>query len=174
MERRLRLAMTYSGPAPNIPRLAVLVLSGTLAGCAQALPTLPWTQQSPLEATGPYQLSSEERDLDCRKLTGRMQLRILQIRDFETQRQTTDLSKTAQGLAINVGGGTRYGIDPDGRYRRDIEILEVYNRRLAELKCRTYDLQKELATTDVKVTPKPVAPATPAKANGKPAAKPGA
>ena len=61
-----------------------------LAGCASEPPEAAVTPAPPPGASAPttsqappsYQLSEKELGLKCKDLTGRMQVRILQIRDY--------------------------------------------------------------------------------------------
>lgn len=100
---------------------------------------------SRLPSAAGYQLSANELELDCRKLTGRMAVRIVQVRDFQTRSQTTALSRGVQSATKPVFGGSTEGMDPDGRYARDRGMLEAYNRRLEEKNCPNFDLDTELA-----------------------------
>ncbi|MDX2259133.1 MAG: hypothetical protein NW205_09500 [Hyphomicrobiaceae bacterium] len=161
--RRWGLALNSCSAYGLVAGLALLV-----SGCASSL-------DSSLPAAsfegGTYRLSEEEAALDCRKITGRMQVRILQIRDYEERRQTSALSKTMQNAARPVVGGTQIGVAPDTDVARDRMVLEAYNRRLAELNCPTYDLAAELKPRDFRETPR----ARPApKADVQPASTPSA
>jgi hypothetical protein len=107
-----------------------------------------------LQGSG-YQLSEEELKLDCKKLTGTMQIRILQMRGYDTNKKTSAVSRGLQSLTTPIFGGTKEGTDPDGQYRKDRAMLEAYNRQLAVKQCRTFDLDAELATTSTNETPTP-------------------
>jgi hypothetical protein len=98
-----------------------------------------------LPSGGGYTLTAEEMGLDCRKLTGRMAVRIVQVRDFQTRTQTTSLSRGIQTAMKPAYGGHGEGTDPYGRYARDRAQLEAYNQRLAEKNCANFDLDAELA-----------------------------
>ncbi|MGE0022090.1 MAG: hypothetical protein AB7S70_00475 [Hyphomicrobium sp.] len=98
-----------------------------------------------LPSSGAYALSPEELALDCRKLTGRMAVRIVQIRDFQSRAQTTSLSRGIQSASKPAFGGSGEGSDPEGRYARDRAQLTAYNARLAEKNCANFDLDAELA-----------------------------
>lgn len=100
-------------------------------------------------------LTDEEAALGCKKINGRMQLLILQIRDYPDRESGSMLSRGIQSLTVPLIGGTRTGLDPDGRYQRDVRRLEAFNARLAQLKCPTFDLEYELSVRDVRHTPKP-------------------
>ncbi len=91
-----------------------------------------------------YQLKPEELALDCKKLTGRMAVRIVQIRDFASRSQSTSLSRGLQTAMKPAFGGLGEGADPGGRYARDRAMLEAYNQRLAEKNCANFDLDAEL------------------------------
>ena len=104
--------------------------------------------------TSNYQLSVDELGYDCRKLTGLMQVRILQMRGYENRRHPSAVARNVQSVATPIFGGTKEGVDPDGQYQRDRAMLEAYNQRLALKDCKTFDIAAELAaTTDA--TPMP-------------------
>lgn len=108
-------------------------------------PTVPAETVARLPSRGGYRLTAEELDLDCRKLTGRMAVRIVQIRDFQSRALTTSLSRGLQSAARPAFGGSGEGTDPEGRYARDRAMLEAYNQRLADQNCANFDLDAELA-----------------------------
>jgi hypothetical protein len=91
-----------------------------------------------------YELSPTELALDCKKLTGRMRLRILQLRTSADRHPTSEVSRTAQSMVTPFLGGSQYGADPAADQARDRAILEAYNRQLAAKSCRTIDLEAEL------------------------------
>jgi hypothetical protein len=131
--------------------------------CAPALVALLASCTSSSPDAGPpatgageeYVLSAQELKLSCRKLTGRMQVRILQIRDHEQRARPSAASRLAQQAAASLYGGPRHGIDPDAEYRRDRAMLEAYNRQLAVKRCETFDLEAELTPKSVRDTPTP-------------------
>lgn len=91
-----------------------------------------------------YQLSEQERKYDCKKLTGAMQVRILQIRDYDQRNRPTLAARSVQSVTTPIWGGTKEGMDPDGQHRRDLAMLEAYNGLLAQKNCKTFDLAAEL------------------------------
>jgi len=105
--------------------------------------------------TSGYQLSEEELKFDCKKLTGLMQIRILQVRGYDSNKKATAAARGIQSLATPIFGGTKEGVDPDGQYRKDLAMLQAYNRQLGVKQCRTFDLDAELASTANDVTPEP-------------------
>lgn len=148
-------------PPKSAPTSAVLLATGLLlSACASsadsfAPPLTTGTPAAPSQA-GAYTLTEDELDLDCKRLTGRMQVRILQIRDFASRPQTSATSHTLQQAAISIFGGTTEGTAPAERYARDKAILQAYNRRLAEKGCKTFDLDAELQPKPYDETPMPV------------------
>jgi hypothetical protein len=151
--------------------IAVLIAL-LIAGCAQALPGYSpdlRVQQNQakaakeaagagrLEPSGQYTLGPDELALDCKKLTGRMQVRILQIRDHNERSVGTGVARAAQQVAQPVFGGATYGARPDADVARDRAVLEAYNRQLAAKNCKTFDLDAELRPKPVRETPTPTA-----------------
>jgi hypothetical protein len=139
----------------------ILVLGGCAStpgpGPVAAPAEAPPAQKSAAASTGSYTLNAEELALDCRKLTGRMQVRILQIRDYSERQGSTGFSHVVQTATTSVLGGTKEGTDPDGRIARDRAVLEAYNNQLAAKGCPTFNLVAELKPRGVMETPSPVA-----------------
>lgn len=140
--------------------LTLCVLAAVAAGCAgpgggSTAALAPGSL--PGSAAG-YQLTEEERGLDCKKLTGRMQVRILQVRDFEARERTSFVARGLQTATTSVLGGSKEGADPDGQYQRSRAQLAAYNQLLASKGCRTFDLESELKPKPITETPTPVAP----------------
>jgi hypothetical protein len=142
--------------------LGLMLLTATLAcGCAGApaepppsLVSDPPPLANDTAAFSDYQLSEDEKKFDCKKLTGKMQVRILQIRSYDTRPKASSLARTTQSVTTPIFGGTKEGLDPDGQYRRDRAMLEAYNRELGYKKCKTFDIEAELKKTDG--TPAPI------------------
>jgi hypothetical protein len=107
-----------------------------------------------LQGSG-YQLSEEELKFDCNKLTGTMQIRILQMRGYDTNKKTSTIARSLQSLTTPIFGGTKEGVDPDGQYLKDRAMLEAYNRQLGSKQCKTFDLDTELAIKSTDVMPAP-------------------
>lgn len=131
-----------------------------LGACASQSPSLTTSSLAPpsvnpaaqpvetvsrLPAEAGYRLTTAERDLDCRKLTGRMAVRIMQLRDYQNRVQASAVSRAMQStVSPYIGKGTSSGADPDGRYAHDRAKLAAYNDLLAEKKCANFDLEAEL------------------------------
>jgi hypothetical protein len=132
-------------------------------GCATALPGGTPVPPKPLPADTrgtydgkAYVLSDAEQKLDCKKLTGRMQVRILQIRDTAERPKPSETGQTAFSTFTTITGKPTYGSDPDRQLANDRAVLEAYNRQLAAKGCATYNLDDELRAQPASVTPKPV------------------
>ncbi len=154
------------------PELQLALLSaGLICGCAgaqsgaieapkSASPAVgqssagPAPVQSGLQPDGRYVLSASELALNCRKLTGRTVVRILQIRDYQLTKKGSLAARSLQKVVTPVFGGTERGADPDADYYRDRAMVEAYNRRLAEKGCKSFDLVKELQPKPAAESPK--------------------
>ena len=146
-----------------------LLASALLCGCASAPTEVPPslvtdmppppapgdTGSVPQPHAGGYQLTAEEQKYDCRKLTGQMQIRILQMRGYDSRKKSSMAARGVQSITTPIFGGTKEGTDPDGQYRKDLAQLEAFNQQLAAKKCKTFDLQAELASTENDATPTP-------------------
>lgn len=128
---------------PLAPSAAPVV--ETASTSIQVAETQPSETVSRLPPPSAYQLTPEEQGLGCKKLTGRMAVRIVQIRDYQTRSQTSQLARSLQTATKPMFGGSGEGSDPEGRHARDVAQLHAYNQRLAEKKCPDFDLEKELA-----------------------------
>lgn len=108
-----------------------------------------------------YVLSSEERALDCRRLTGRMQVRILQVRDRAPKSDAAYVAYMKSALRASrnlmLRGSTRAGEGTqEERAARDIAMLRAYNQLLAQKGCPAFDLEAELKVKSLAHTPRPV------------------
>jgi hypothetical protein len=96
-----------------------------------------------LQADGTYQLNNQERQLDCKKLTGTIQVRLLDLRDYRERHKASLLARTVHGAAAMTGDG-KYGADTDADYARERARLHALNNRLKEKGCKTIDIDGEL------------------------------
>ncbi len=140
----------------RVPLAGLVALGAALtqSGCASSVEVVP----AKVSQNGVYQLNAEELALDCRKLTGRMQIRILQVRSYSEKQATSLVSKGLQSSIVPVFGGTSQGSNPDAQYATDRAQLEAYNKQLVAKGCKSYDLDAALATSDVRITPVPTIP----------------
>lgn len=137
-------------------RTAVLIFFALslLSGCASmsSSPTQSTSslQNAPNEKK--YSLSEEELKLDCRKLTGRTQVRIMASRGADLKDAPSAASQTFGFLANSLLGSNYNSVS---QMSNDRLILEAYNKRLGELGCKSFDLDKELANRPSAPTPEP-------------------
>jgi hypothetical protein len=154
------------------------LMAGVSIGCAgtptmaaersKISPTIVPTFEQPdlSAANATYKLSNEELRYDCKRLTGRIQVRIRQLRSTQSDPKTSELARGMQKAVTPFVAGTTRAIDPDGDNARDRAMLRAYNAQLAAKNCKTFDLEAELkagATSD----PRPVAKPAAAPAAGK-------
>lgn len=158
------------------PSPLAVVPAGKAAAAASA-PNTGLIRQDLLPQIGPkvkarsadaaYQLTPEEQKLDCKKLTGKMQVRILQMRDQRERTLTSKASQLIQSAVVPVLGGSPHGANPGDDFKRDRAWLEAYNAQLAAKKCPAYDLDNELQPRSIRDTPQPVPNADGSKSGGK-------
>ena len=152
-------------------RLACGALPLALAGCAAAMPgyvppntrtKLPTQSvksaaepqtQAAVTADGTYIPSSKERDLNCRRLTGVVQIKIQQVRDIEAH-PTTGLvtSITSKATPRHTAAG-----QPGAAYSEERAKLIGLNQLMVEKNCGRFDLEAALAPGN-KETPEPIQP----------------
>lgn len=138
----------------------MLVLAG-LQGCATnpagttSSVLTPAMASTAAAAKGGYVLSADELDYDCKQLTGRMQVRILEIRDYNERTRSTAASRLLQSAVTGIIGGTDAGKDPKGAYVKDRAMLQAYNGQLAAKGCKSFKLDDDVRPKDVKITPVP-------------------
>ncbi len=130
-------------PFLHLALVTALIVAALPATAGEKKPkVLPKT--GTIDAAGAYQLSSDELALDCKRLTGKMQIRILQFRDYDPARKPSMVGNALHTLHNPLIGGSTRGMDPAAEHQADLAMLQAYNKRLAEKKCRTFDLEAEL------------------------------
>lgn len=138
--------------------VAAALAAGALSAVAAEKKLKTSVQPGAVDATGTYRLSADELAFDCKRLTGKMQVRILQIRDHDPARKPSAVGNALWSMHNPLIGGSTRGMDPVAEHRADHAMLEAYNKRLAEKKCKTFDLEAELKPQAVTATPRPQAP----------------
>lgn len=138
-----------------------------LAGCAGATPEPESAAiAGPAAAPAPpvvYELTKQDKTMDCRRLTGRIRVKLALLKSAAGAPKASEPAALAQKAVTPVFGGTTRGADPAADLRADRAQIDAFNKRLAELKCPTVDVDAELAKA-------PAAPAS--KAPKAPGAKP--
>ena len=142
-----------------LARLLLLSALLTLAACAAAVPGYtppPLTEKKenkfikPLASgsVGPdglYHMSDAETAMDCKRLTGSMQITIARLKDAYGRDEPSALSSMAQSTFAPVLGGSNFGSDRQAVYARERAKLDAYNTELASRNCKTIDIDAELA-----------------------------
>jgi hypothetical protein len=120
----------------------------SLVALAVALP-------STADAKMKQKADTPDDKLSCKQLTGRIQVKIMELRGFGERKQASGLSRGIQsGLSATLGNLAN-GVDPQGDYDADIKRLHDYNQRLAAKNCKSYDLDAELKKSEIDDVPAP-------------------
>ncbi|HUC45990.1 MAG TPA: hypothetical protein VMR94_05500 [Hyphomicrobiaceae bacterium] len=141
-------------------RLSLLAVLPLLASCA----AVPGYTPPPLEGShdkskfakalesgdvgpeGRYEMSSAEKAMDCKRLTGSIQITISRLKDPLVRQEPSAMSSAAQKLSTPLyGGGSNKAGDRQAIYARERAKLEAYNAELAAKGCKTVDIEGELA-----------------------------
>jgi hypothetical protein len=154
---------------------AALVLAGTCAlqpvlpASAQKKPTPTVSDAGTFDASGRYQLSEAEQKLDCKKLNGRVRMRLLQLRaELSDKSRPTGAAQALQtvtnpAVKLMFGGASSYGTDRASQLARDRAVIEGYNQQLVAKNCQAYDVAAELRKTSGDPAPTPIAKPVAAK-----------
>jgi hypothetical protein len=128
-----------------------------LAACSAAVPgyTPPPFHQSksllakPLESgdmrDGRYEMSKTEKAMDCKRLTGSMQIVMARLRDDYVRQEPSAIASTAQSVGAPLFGGSGTGADRQAVYARERAKLDAYNDELGAKGCKRLDIDAELA-----------------------------
>ncbi|MEO1694859.1 MAG: hypothetical protein AAFR55_06440 [Pseudomonadota bacterium] len=146
-------------PGWAVARRLLVMAGGALlvAGCAGPAQQLDLTTAGigAFDPDGTYQLSAAEQSLSCRRLTGRMQVRILQVRDRRDERSGTFGAMIANSSLVGSANPSGAAAPAATASARDVKILEAYNRALVAKNCPSFDLGAELKPRPVAHTPRP-------------------
>jgi hypothetical protein len=137
------ILLALGGCAASVEPVGYSLASGSDAPTTTAATSAPAPIGASTAKAPAYALSEEENGLDCRRINGRMKIRIMQLRDQATRTRTSELSRGLQ-TATSQFGGSGYGSSPDSEHARDRAMLEAYNGLLASKGCKTFDLEAEL------------------------------
>lgn len=155
-----------AGPSPLTPKagatvLPVLVVFGLIFNVRPGLAQFEQRASAPSQAAPqrpasiPYKMTPADLALDCPRLTGRIRVRIRQIRASINDAPTSSLSRGLQAATVPVLGGSSFGIDPRADVASELGQVEAYNKRLNEKNCAAFDLDDVLAPGN-RSDPKPV------------------
>lgn len=110
------------------------------------------SQQDTTHGAG-YQPPIDDKKMNCKQLSSRVQLLILQLRGYGDRKQASGLSRGLQSAFAATVGTTATGSDPEGQHSADLKKLQEYNQRLIASGCNSYDLDYELKQTDPLASP---------------------
>ena len=94
---------------------------------------------------GRYQMSADEKAMDCKRLTGSIQITISRLRDPLGRQDPSAVASTAQKLTSPLYGSSAKTADRQAVYARERAKIEAYNEELAAKGCKTIDIEAELA-----------------------------
>jgi hypothetical protein len=94
---------------------------------------------------GHYEMSAAEKAMDCKRLTGSIEITISRLRDPFVRQEPSAASSAAQKLSTPLYGGANKGGDRQAILARERAKLEAYNAELAAKGCKTVDIEAELA-----------------------------
>ena len=124
----------------------------------------------PVQAADPgYVVTDADRKLDCRRLTGRITVRLMELRAERSDAggAGSGVGQAIQGAtnsaaAVMFGKSSTYLADRPQRLGRDYAQLKAYNGLLAEKACAVFDIDAELGKPTDAPQPRPIraAPAT--------------
>lgn len=93
---------------------------------------------------GTYELTDQEKALNCKQLTGSIQIRLEQMRVHASRPRPSEVSAAMQKTARPFIHGSERGADPDADFARDKAQIVAYNDALKEKKCKSFDIETEL------------------------------
>jgi hypothetical protein len=138
-----------------IARLSCCAAFLLLAACAAAIPGYtppPFKERGKMAKGmesgemqgGQYVMADEEKQMDCKRITGSMMITIERLK-FRGQEPATSGVAVAASQVPAYARSSSKGLDREAEYSRDRARLEAYNRHLAAKGCRTVNIDAELA-----------------------------
>src|SRR5215475_14613314 len=76
---------------------------------------------------GRYEMSAAEKAMDCKRLTGSIEITISRLRDPLVRQEPSAVSSAAQKLTTPLYGGSNKGGDRQAIYARERAKLDAYN-----------------------------------------------
>ena len=145
-----------------LTRLSSCATLLALAGCAAAMPgyvpdkgrlqlakdkaaakAAPQVS-TPVAADGTYTLSASERGLNCRRLTGVLQIKIQQLRADISRTPTSRITAATESAIAKPMAGGRVKPDNESEHARDRARLTALNELMIEKNCGHFDLAAAL------------------------------
>lgn len=158
---------------PCPPRLCLsllaIAMAGAAGGCAGAgaLSQGYTAEEGAIETSATvnpdpnYKLTPEEAELDCKRLAGKVQIRILEFRSGLKPEEASSFARAIQSTTSIIDGGTA-GLYVMENHKKDVAQLYAFNQQLAGKNCKSFDIAKALASTETVPSPT-VLPKTPAR-----------
>lgn len=134
--------------------LLMVVAAAVLPGCAGTA-----GDSATMLAPGNYTLTAEEKALDCQRLTGRIQVRLLALRGEDYKVHPSSAAQSMRS-ATSAALGTDTDKNATTRAATNRPVLDAFNNRLVELGCPSFDIAKELQARPSAPTPFPTVPAS--------------
>jgi hypothetical protein len=95
---------------------------------------------------GRYEMSAAEKAMDCKRLTGSMQITISRLKDTYGREEPSAAASAVQSWSGPLFGSTGKGADRGAVYARERAKLDAYNDELGAKNCKTLDVEAELAS----------------------------
>ena len=139
-----------------LARYALMAALLLLAACA-AMPGYsppPFKEKNknaqPLESgevqpDGQYEMSADEKAMDCKRITGSIQIGISRMKDSYGRVDPSTGAWVMQSAVTPLFGGSSIGANRQALYARERAKLDSYNRELEARNCKTVDIDAELA-----------------------------
>jgi hypothetical protein len=138
-------------------RLSAPAVALLLTACAAAMPgytppdfdgkkpRVPALESGAIGSDGRYNMSATEKEMDCKRLAGSMQITISRLKDGYIRNEPSAISSTSQKMAAPVSRGSPMTADREAVYARERAKLDAYNEELAAKDCKRIDIEAELA-----------------------------
>lgn len=146
---------------PRLPlSLLAIALAGAAGGCAGAgalsqgaapEPTAIETSANVNPDPG-YKLSPEEAELNCKRLAGKVQIRLLEFRSGLKPEESSAFARAIASTNALVDGTTAE-LSVAETHKKDVAQLYAFNKQLADKNCKSFDIGKALAGTDTVPSP---------------------
>ena len=98
-----------------------------------------------VRSDGEYEMSATEKAMDCKRLTGSMQIAMSRLKDSYGRMEPSAAASAMQKSVAPAFGSSAIAADRQALYARERAKLEAYNRELAAKGCNTLDIDAELA-----------------------------
>jgi hypothetical protein len=135
-------------PTRSVCLLLVALPAAALGGCAAGALSQGYlgpetgTMTAAAVAAAPETTATatpEDAEADCKRLAGKVQLRLLEVRSGMPPWESSALLRSLQTPGDSTGGS-----GGNNALARDLAELEASNKQLADRNCRSFDIAKAL------------------------------